>query len=424
MWKPERILIFLIFLANIVNLFTRPIYFSLVLIMSAGLLYLLTLMVSNRKETQVFNIDITVILLLAFLVVALIPHLFQSNLEYFWGNYASLISAFVIYAIIGSFKYSNALVRNICIFFTAYIAILTLQLLNLYISTGGYVLKLNIDLPYGKSNSLASPLLLSYLFWLYFEKNSYAGSPLRWKFLRRLNLFVSLGGLLLTQSLAAILVAILLTFPYLRRLRFFKAALVPVLVLVLLFIFIPTYKDRTFVLRTLKLGSPDQIRLIQTQQQSPQFDLTHGRLGVYAQALKNFSISPIIGRGLGNLEDFNDLFQESKMFRSHNLILDILGQTGIFGFLLYFCLLLLILQKLWTRKILSEKNKLGHPIFPAIFYASLGVLIHSLFEPNFLSFNFDSLIWVFLAFSIVKIPHTSHPVAIRAIEKSNDEQNI
>jgi len=175
------------------------------------------------------------------------------------------------------------------------------------------------------------------------------------------------------------------------------------------FIFIPTYKDRAFILRVLKIGTPEQIRLVQTHPIDSKYMLTHGRLEVYTQAAANFMESPLFGQGLGNLRDFDDLFSAKEMFRSHNLILDLLGQTGIFGFLIYASLMLLIMQKLWLRKSMSAAREQPYHILPAIFFASLGVLIHSMFEPNFMSFKFDALVWMFLAFAVLRLPEIGKP---------------
>jgi O-antigen ligase len=116
---------------------------------------------------------------------------------------------------------------------------------------------------------------------------------------------------------------------------------------------------------------------------SSSFNLTEGsnvgRLKIWTEALTQFEKTPLLGVGLGNYPlalDFNAIYRSAVT--SHNLYLDILVETGIFGLLAWLWFLGGMLKKLLTeiKGDLTRLSIIAMGLLGAIVY----FCIHSFFE--------------------------------------------
>jgi len=103
------------------------------------------------------------------------------------------------------------------------------------------------------------------------------------------------------------------------------------------------------------------------------------RFSIFQDALRFFSLSPIIGHGINSfsglmrtkINPFLDYY-DTGITHAHNIFLNILSELGIVGILLYVLFLILVLK--------------GRPVSRSFFFkvSFISFLIHNLYEYNFL----------------------------------------
>ncbi|MFA3784106.1 O-antigen ligase family protein [Melioribacteraceae bacterium 4301-Me] len=122
----------------------------------------------------------------------------------------------------------------------------------------------------------------------------------------------------------------------------------------------------------------------------------YSRLNFYEDVWKTFLNNPIVGVGFGNL-GYHSKFEFTKSVASaHNIVLGMLGETGIVGAILFIfllCYILFLVIKNYTK----EKNERIKVLEWAFISGFIGVLIHSMMEPNFEGFQFAIVFWSTLA---------------------------
>ena len=120
-------------------------------------------------------------------------------------------------------------------------------------------------------------------------------------------------------------------------------------------------------------GAPVIGRLISSFDVSEGSNL--GRFEIWRDALEKFAVQPL-GVGLGNyaVSAVNDVGLRNPI-TAHNLYLDLLVETGIFGFAAFVVLLILTLYKLLHKHVES-----GGAVFLGIFGALVGFSTHAFFE--------------------------------------------
>lgn len=120
-----------------------------------------------------------------------------------------------------------------------------------------------------------------------------------------------------------------------------------------------------------------------------------------------FLENPILGVGLGNL-GYHSKFIISVHASAHNIILGLLGETGLIGCILFISLLLsnfFYLLKSYSK----ESNPTIKLLIWAFISSFIGCVVHSMIEPNFEGFQFSVLFWSALSVFIrlVKLPELS-----------------
>jgi len=134
---------------------------------------------------------------------------------------------------------------------------------------------------------------------------------------------------------------------------------------------------------------------------------SHVRLQVWQTAWLMIRENYLSGIGLGLFEKrylgfAQRLFHpplELKMLHSHNIILQFMVNTGIFGTVGFLWLLLNFLRRIWGEAV-SGKNVLA----AAIFASMAALLTHGMLDLAYWKNDLSALFWVILAFGIILGP--------------------
>ena len=125
------------------------------------------------------------------------------------------------------------------------------------------------------------------------------------------------------------------------------------------------------------------------------------RINFYKDVWHMFLNNPVWGVGLGNL-GYYAKFVIIEHSSAHNIVLGLLGETGIPGAIIYISMLIIVILR-FSRAFALKENE-SSKLFLWSFLSSLvGVYIHSMMEPNFEATMFSIIFWcavaVFLRFS-------------------------
>jgi len=122
------------------------------------------------------------------------------------------------------------------------------------------------------------------------------------------------------------------------------------------------------------------------------------RVNFYKDVWQMFLDNPVVGVGIGNL-GYHSTFVIVAHSSAHNIILGLLGETGIPGALLFISLMFYIVFY-FVRSFSTEKNHSTKILLWSFLSSLMGVYIHSMMEPNFEGFQFSILFWTALALFI------------------------
>ena len=99
------------------------------------------------------------------------------------------------------------------------------------------------------------------------------------------------------------------------------------------------------------------------------------------------------GVGFGNLSFYATfILAKDASSSAHNIILGMLGETGLIGGIFFFSILGVVIVKVF-KDYRSEKDQSLKLLKWAFFSAISGGYIHSLVEPNFEGFQFSIIFW-------------------------------
>lgn len=227
---------------------------------------------------------------------------------------------------------------------------------------------------WGKSNYLAAfaVILIPLALAVFFTKTSRA---VKWLTVGSLVLMttalivsLSRGGLI-----ACFIAALLVLAKYLRFRTF-----LPIFALVLIVGLIALFNPLTSVLleRTSTLERSASV---------------YSRLDFWKETWQIFQAHPLTGVGFGNL-GYYAVFQTANYSSAHNIVLGLLAETGIIGFILFSILIFKTLTAL-TRAILQSQNTFTKHLSWGVFCAFCGVLLHAMIEPNFEGSQFSVMVW-------------------------------
>lgn len=299
----------------------------------------------------------------------------------FWKNYfAGFFSLILVYYAIQN-KHQ---LKSLIIGFIVWGLILALIEFNILMQLGGfssgvvglYFKKNLFAVSWGRSNYLAAffvviiPLTFGYLFYTNSKK-------LKWFF--SLALFFMFFGIILTLSRGGLLALFLaLSLLFARTLK--ARSLIPFIVVLSIILTIILLNPLTYVIA-------EGMSSLETT------GSVYSRLNFYEDTWKAFLKYPLAGVGFGNLSFYATfILARDASSSAHNIILGMLGETGLIGGIFFFSILGVVIVKVY-RDYRSEED---HPLKLlkwAFFSAISGGYIHSLVEPNFEGFQFSVIFW-------------------------------
>jgi len=186
-------------------------------------------------------------------------------------------------------------------------------------------------------------------------------------------------GLILTLSRGGILALLVALFILLSKVLKTKT-FIPILVATLLIATVVALNPLTTVLI-------DRMSSVETS--SSYFS----RLNYYQDVWNTFLKNPITGVGFGNLGHYSVFkLSEKDSPSAHNIILGILGETGIVGAIFYFSIFFILWKYLFTLY-RNEKNESLKFLRWCFISALIGGFIHALMEPTFEGFQYSIIYW-------------------------------
>lgn len=299
----------------------------------------------------------------------------------FWKNYfAGFFSLILVY-----YAVQNKLhLKSLIVGFIVWGFILALIEFNILMQIGGfssgavglYFKKNLFAVSWGRSNYLASffvviiPLTFGYLFYIRSKK---------------LKLFLSIVlifmfmGIILTLSRGGLLALFLaLSLLFARTLK--ARSLIPFITVLIIIVTIILLNPLTYVIA-------EGMSSLETA------GSVYSRLNFYEDTWKAFLKFPLTGVGFGNLSFYATfILAKDASSSAHNIILGMLGETGLIGGIFFFSILGVVIIKVF-KDYRSEKDHSLKLLKWAFFSAICGGYIHSLVEPNFEGFQFSIIFW-------------------------------
>lgn len=352
-------------------------------------LFLIKALLNADKE---LNVPLVILLWLAFLIWGFLS--FFIAIEKFraiamWKNYfAGFVTlSFTFFVIKNKIHVKSVLVG--IIIWGVLLSIIEFKILMVDLGglaggiVGLYFKKNLLATSWGRSNYLATffvmiiPITIGYLLYV---------KSLRTKSLLVISLLLMSTAIILTLSrggLLSLMIAVLLLFSRVIKRR----TLVPIILVLVVILIIILLNPLTYVLieRTVAVEGSSSF-------------LT--RINFYEDVWKTFINHPILGVGFGNLGLYAQFVVPLNYTTSaHNIVLGMLGETGIVGAILFLSLLWKIAREL-LKKVKQEKYEPLKFLKWACFSAFIGVIIHSLMEPNFEGMQFSVMVWSFIAASL------------------------
>jgi O-antigen ligase len=143
--------------------------------------------------------------------------------------------------------------------------------------------------------------------------------------------------------------------------------------------------------------NPSTKILIHRMQESKSSSSVFSRVATWEESGKIILKHPIFGVGLGNMHYYvNNYYVRQTggftLLKSHNLILELLVETGLVGFFVYIIIIIKIFKmQISNCKILKEPFQKN--IAWGLLAGNTAAFIHSLVEPTILSYIFGIVYW-------------------------------
>jgi O-antigen ligase len=345
------------------------------------LVHLFFLDISSLKEF--FYINVLYFLFLVWSLIVSLISVDSASAIAWWKNYFIGFLMFNYVLIVFNKKEG---IKNYILLIVLWGLILSLIIFGILLSLGDLELSvvklfLRKNLLYtswGKSNYLATFFVLlipiSVGYYLY-SKNLY----IRWFLL--FSIFLMSTALIMTFSRGGILssfVALLMLLSYtLKRKNFIRLVGLMIAVSIILYL------------------NP-AVQLMLDSLSNINKSLSYfSRINFYLEVWNTFLENPITGVGFGNLGYYSK-FLASTHASAHNIVLGLLGETGIVGAILFLSVIVLNFGSL-IKKYIKEKDKNLKILRWSFLSSFTGVLIHSMMEPNIEGLQFSIIFWSTLA---------------------------
>jgi O-antigen ligase len=333
------------------------------------LLFFTLVMMIARLSFVYDDISMLQLLLLIYFPVVVAFNIHDS--KFFFGNYLPFLTSFIVF---------SSIQNNPCFYRKHYISIIEKF-------TRGFAIILSVQIAFqsgifsnqynegfilglGGGNTIGFYLLMLFFVIYHTKKNKLDISILVLLFL----------SMLLTSSrgtLLSFIVVFIAMQPPARRLIFFVFLLVAVL-----FSFDPVvFSKLTNILPFLSSGSND--------------DVTSGRLIIYMSAYETILDNFFYGIGFGNfiIPDLAS-FNFDKIWRPHNILLEIQLSGGIIATILFLMIVLI-----FYLRMLPNINK--DPLVKGIFFGVTAALLQGMLTPTIFSYKIDSFFWFYIGVAMV-----------------------
>lgn len=333
-----------------------PIFFA----MFVSLIYFVIILINKS-----FRVDKVSLWLFFRTFVCLVPLIYMRSYKSFSAHYPVVLLTFCAYSLgrASSWIYERQLGKILIIFalILSYQVIITFQEIPVNYFDLSY--KRYMRIPIAASNVIAAYLTPVFFLFIYNYK-----PKLLIKFLISSLVIIAV---ILTKSRGGIVVLIL---TYITYLVFFKYKFkLKYIIAVILFFGVALY----YVLeipevKILMLGfSADDDKISANS-------LSSNRLNIYDEEFDRFIEQPIFGNGMV----FN---QETSKSGAHNLIIELLVQSGLIGAIFYIVPLLLVIKFAIRR--FNYPQMRGWTLF------LIAMLYHGMIEVNFFNYSTDIIFW-------------------------------
>lgn len=338
-------------------------------------------------------LDIITAILFARLVLYILPITYTENMDGFFGNYFSVIASFVAY-FVSSQAHNNTnyiVSQKINKILASYVILISVQVIYVFFSLllqrgllSINLLKLYMVTPVGASNYIACIILPLLVFVNY--------SDLK----KRVKLCITLVGIIslfMIRSKNALFVLVIMTsvkliksyFRIIIKSKSDVKLIMPIIfitIFLIIFIIFVVYSILRYYTLSwnmgMELGSGSMYDTINA--------LTSNRLFVYSREITRWKDHILFGNGLA---------YELGYTRSHNWIIELLVQSGIIGFVMFFTAIIC-----WFLKIYRFRMK--NSVIRASFVCVIVMLFQGMAEISLFTTGIDVLFWYFIGMSIAE----------------------
>lgn len=372
-----------IFFGRIELIQTPPVFYIDVLIF-----FLFSLFILSRVYVQNLSIHFShpsiVAFSLAFIIFCSMRLYFA--VDFVWGMFSLryLFAGVMIFLLLDNVMNEPRQIRKLFNFFIVWGILLSVQVFFVSSREGNIQadeFHKGLRLGWGRSNYLASLLILiiPMAYAMLFSKSTQWTKKTGYWF----GFLAMMIALILTGSRGGFL-AILIPMIILSR-KFLKNSRILIYSSVVFVPFVVFYFREAFLYVFSGLMNIDKQVTVLT------------RLINWIGSWKAFIHHPLTGVGYGNLGYYiKNVFETNTS--AHNIILSLLGETGIIGFML-FAALLWRLMKI-QRKNLELPDEEDALMAWGIYAGTVGVLCHSLVEPSIWGYQMQILLWITFGMSV------------------------
>ena len=122
------------------------------------------------------------------------------------------------------------------------------------------------------------------------------------------------------------------------------------------------------------------------------------RIELWTECIKIFKESPILGVGLGNV-NYHMKLSGALFVKAHNLILELLSETGIIGFIIFAGLFYKVFR-IQIENCINIQSGFQDSLAWGILAGTIAVFSHSMVEPNISSYQFSLVFWTVIGISV------------------------
>lgn len=341
--------------------------------------------------------DMAALMLLMRVPLLLVPLVYTTDMEGYLGNFFSVLITVYAYAA-GSNTYRDDLDKYVYRFLLVVGLIIVAQMFVVIQGSLGAIglraaFKTRIDIPAGRSNSIATYLLMVFFFVLAYDTKVIRKAIVLSVLLSGLFLTMSRGGLLALVAIMMLRAAFPLRGRSMTSRRVMGAVVVVVFgvgAIVLLPRLLPGVLS--YVQETV-----DRIRSAATLDLNA---VSNSRLDVYIMSIHRFLKHPMLGNGLGFP---GTLASKMENIRPHNIILEALTQGGIIHLIVFLWALGAALGPLARHR--------QDRFCEAVLWFTIPVLVHGMVEPALFSPGKDLFFWSVVGFGVARARRIEYAAA-------------